>query len=135
MRINNIQIDIYNFLILIFPIILILRSATINLYLLICSLFVIYNFLKKKIEIKSDIFLILLFYIYLVSISFQSNDILVALKSSISQLRFFLFAIFIKIYFDNSNLKNFIKFFTTILLFVSFDTIYQYFTGYDIFGL
>jgi len=135
MRINNIQIDIYNFLILIFPIILILRSATINLYLLICSLFVIYNFFKKKIEIKSDIFLILLFYIYLVSISFQSNDILVALKSSISQLRFFLFAIFIKIYFDNSNLKNFIKFFTTILLFVSFDTIYQYFTGYDIFGL
>lgn len=135
MKINNIQIDIYNFLILIFPIILILRSATINLYLLICSLFVIYNFFKKKIEIKSDIFLILFFYIYLVSISFQSNDILVALKSSISQLRFFLFAIFIKIYFDNSNLKNFIKFFTAILLFVSFDTLFQYFTGHDIFGL
>ena len=128
--------ELYLFL---FPIAILLRSATLNLYITIGSILFIIKILKKKINLNNLdawIILFLIFYLYITSISFFSLDPRSSISSSISQIRFLFFALFIfSIKFDLKNLKNIFYFYSIILIFVSLDVVYQYFFKVDIFGL
>ena len=90
------------------------------------------NFLNKK---YNKIFFIL--YFIMVISSLFSEYPLYSLKTSIFHIRFIFFLnAIIYVYNNDSNLfKNFclVNFFT--LIFVSFDTIFQFYMGYNIFGL
>ena len=126
----------YNYLIIIFPIFFIIGSAAINLILIIISLLTLFEI--KKNYIKSNLTLIIFFgiiYIYWIFIAILADDNVKSLQSSISQIRFFLFAIFISIFFKPEYfLKYLVYFWSFIVLLVCIDTNLQFFTGIDIFG-
>lgn len=128
----------YNYLIIVFPIFLIIGSAAINLILIIISLITLYEVFKKKNYIKSNLILLLLFgilYIYWIFIAILAEDSLKSLQSSISQLRFFLFAVFISIFFKPEVFfKYLIQVWSVVILLVCIDTNIQLITGIDIFG-
>jgi O-antigen ligase len=130
--------NFYNYLIIIFPIFFIIGSAAINLILIIISLITLYEIFKKKNYIKSNLILLLLFgilYIYWILIAILAEDSLKSLQSSISQLRFFLFAVFISIFFKPEIFfKYLIQVWSVVILLVCIDTNIQLFTGIDIFG-
>ena len=130
--------NFYNYLIIIFPIFFIIGSAAINLILIIISLLTLYEVFQKKNYIKSNLIIILLFgilYIYWIFIAILAEDSLKSLQSSISQLRFFLFAVFISIFFKPEIFfKYLIQFWSVIILLVCIDTNIQLITGIDIFG-
>jgi O-antigen ligase len=128
------QFNIYQLLIIIFPLILLSRSFIINSYLTLISIITLYFILKKKIIIPKVFKYFLIFYIYIILISFFSDLRADSFKSSLSQIRFFLFAVFILHFLNYSHLFK-IKFYLLFLLiFVIFDTYFQFFFGHDIFG-
>jgi O-antigen ligase len=120
-----------NFLLFLFPAALLLRSATLNLYIVFLgSIFVYYSF--KKIQsydkkFKNIIYSFFVFYFYIIFISFFSVDQAAAFKSSVSQIRFFLFFLFfiMIIKLDESFFNKLIFFFKLILIIFSSDLIYQ----------
>ena len=128
----------YNYLLIIFPIFFIIGSAAINLILIIISLITLCEIFKKKNYIKSNLIIILLFgilYIYWIFIAILAEDSLKSLQSSISQLRFFLFAVFISIFFKPEIFfKYLIQVWSVVILLVCIDTNIQLFTGIDVFG-
>lgn len=132
------KIFFYNYLIIVFPIFFIIGSAAINLILIIISLIMLYELFKKKNYIKSNLILLLLFgilYIYWIFIAILADESLKSLQSSISQLRFFLFAVFISIFFKPEIFfKYLIQVWSVVILLVCIDTNIQLFTGIDIFG-
>ena len=132
---------ISDYFLLIFPIILLCRSAVLNIYLTIISLSFIYLFFKKKnyyLEFinYSWVRCLFFFYFYIVFVSFLSENPSSSLISSFFQIRFILFSFFI--YFFVSNINRIINliciFYSIILLLVSFDLWLQFLTGKDIFG-
>ena len=134
------KVNLEEFLILIFPIVLLLRSASLNIYLIILSFFLIYKIIKKKIKIESDIKKIalsfLMFYLYIITLAFYSDQNLSSLKSAFSQIRFFLFFLFI--YYANIQEdfeQKWITFFSFILVLFSLDLFYQFYFGHNIFGI
>lgn len=120
-----------NFLLYLFPAVLLLRSATLNLYIVFLgSIFAYYSF--KKIQsydkkFKNIIYSFFVFYFYIIFISFFSVDQAAAFKSSVSQIRFFLLFLFffIIIKLDESSFNKLIFFFKLILIIFSLDLIYQ----------
>ena len=128
--------EIYLFL---FPIAILLRSASLNFYIVLGSILFIIKIFKKKVslnDIDKWVLIFLIFYLYIILISFFSLDVKSSLISSISQIRFLLFALFISSI--NINLKNLQKIYylySIILILVSLDVIYQYIFKIDIFGL
>lgn len=127
-----------NILLYLFPIILLSRSAILNIYIILVGIFFLYFYFYGKFKIginfKSLIFFFFIFYIYIILISFFSENQLSAIKSSISQIRFFLFFLFIYLYysFDSKLLDNLIKFFQVILFLFSIDLIVQSIIGFNI---
>ncbi len=129
---------IYNILIIIFPLTLIIGSAVVNIFLILISILTVYEIYKRS-EILEPIKVIFwtfsLFYIILLISSFYAENFIEAFKASFSQLRFFLFTIFIYYFFKPEKyLKLLVNFWTIILVLVSLDTLLQFFTGIDIFG-
>ena len=129
------------YLIIIYPILLLTGPFFSDLFLVLISvLYILYitknkswaNFFNKK---YNRIFLIL--YIILVLSSLFSDYLLYSLKTSVLYIRYvFFFNAIMLIYEKDKNLfQRFcqINFFT--LMFVSFDTIFQYNFGYNIIGL
>ena len=92
---NNINI---NFLLYLFPVVLLLRSATLNLYIIFLGLIFVYYFFKKiqfyDKKFKNIVYSFFVFYFYIILISFFSVDQVAAFKASISQIRFFFFFLF-----------------------------------------
>ena len=91
---------------LIFPIALILGAPSVNIALVISSIY--YLYIKKKnkekiFEAKWE-YIFLIFWIYLIFISFFSIDFFKAFKASFSQIRFILFSLFIGFYLNFSQL-------------------------------
>ena len=117
----------------------ILGSAALNIYLVITSLFLIYYVYKKKIFLKiiDNLWtkLFILFFIFILVNSFFASDIFGSLKSSGSQIRFFLFSIFLMYNLNRNKLPTLIMILSLINILVCLDTIFQYFNGTDIFGL
>ena len=129
---------IYNILIILFPLILIIGSAAVNFFLILISFFTIYEIYKRSEilnPIKNIFWTFGLFYMFLIISSFYAENFIEAFRASFSQIRFFLFTIFVYYFFKPEKyLKLLIKFWTILIVLVSLDTLLQFFSGIDIFG-
>lgn len=128
LKLNNFLL---NFLVFFFPPVLFLRSAALNLYIVFLGLIFVYYFFTKiqsyDKKFKNIIYSFFIFYSYIICISFFSIDQTAAFKSSISQIRFFLFFLFFStiIKLDENFFNKLIFFYKLFLLFFSFDLIFQ----------
>ena len=129
------------YIIILYPLLLLTGPFVPDLILSLISLFyIIYitgnkdwkDFFKKK---YNKIFFIL--YLIMIISSLLSDYKLYSLKTSILYIRFIFFLnVIICIYKNDKDLfRNFCKINFFTLLFVSFDTIFQFYTGYNIIGL
>ena len=126
------------FVLFFFPVSILLRSAVLNLYLVIASLFFIFWSYKKKyflFSLKNNwVWFYLIIIAYLILISLFSTNISTSLKSALSQLRFIFFVLFLGcISFTEDNIKKFIRYTSILILLICFDTLLQYFNGRDLF--
>lgn len=129
------------YLVIIYPLLLLTGPFFPDLFLILLSVFYIFYITKNKSwtdffnKKYNKIFLIL--YIILILSSLFSDYLLYSLKTSVLYIRYiFFFNAIIFIYEKDKNLfQRFcqINFFT--LIFVSFDTIFQFHFGYNIIGL
>ena len=129
-----------NLIILIFPIALLFRSFALNLYLIVSSLIFIFIFLKNKSVLKDlnlIIYSFLTFYCYIILISIFSANEIQSIRSSTTQIRFFLTALLI-FYLLNRNIgyiEKYIQFTKYVLLLFCFDLIFQFIFDINIFGI
>lgn len=131
--------SINDFFLLAIPFFLITGPFLPDLSLVLIVLFGIIKFNNKIFYIikkNSIIFLILVFSLYNIINSFLSEQIITSLKSSITYLRFPLFAIISSfILSNNKNLySQFLFFIKLLLLFLSCDAIFQFIFHYNFFG-
>lgn len=136
---NLAKLNFYEYLLLLFPIILILRSVVINIFLTLIIFFLIYELFKKKyfyiFKQETWIWFFLLFILYSASRGFLATDATLAVKSSISLIRFLAFSLFIFLCIPNlKNLNIIIKFWTIFLILLCADTLIQYFFLKNIFN-
>jgi O-antigen ligase len=126
-------------IILLFPLILISRSFALNFFLIFISVIILYKIFKyKNFEVLKETWVLsfIVFWIYLIFISFEADDKLAAFRNSFSQIRFFLLLLFIYQFLDlKKNFNYFIFFWSLILIFFCLDMYLQYFTGKDIFNI
>ena len=127
-----------DYLLVFLPIIIILGSPFINFVLTIFSFLFLYVSFKFKFWewLKITwIRLIIIFWLYVVFLSFLSPDFENSFRASFFFIRFLLFALFIQYLAFNylSYLKVF-KIWLFILIFVCFDIWVQYLFGTDLFG-
>ena len=133
---NNSLLDI---IFLILPILLVTGPFLPDLSLVIITLFGLFKFRKKIIPLILEnkfILAILIFSIYNIINSLFSEQFLISFKSSITYLRFPLFAVVSGILLAN-NKKLFYHYYSIIsfiLLFVSIDAIFQFAFGINLFG-
>lgn len=133
-KIINDNLSIHELLIAIFPIVLLLGSFSINLYLLFLSLLTVFYFFKKKIKFPLEILLFIPFLLFIIINSFFSEYFFDSFKSSMSQIRFFLFSIFIINFLKIDTIFRLRYFFYFALSFVVLDVYFQLIFGFDIFG-
>jgi O-antigen ligase len=128
------------FLVFFFPLIIVLRSAAINVTTTIISILILFNIFKKThIEIfknKLVIYIIIfLLYIFINSIiHFTSFDLLL---KSLGNFRFLLLSLAVFFVFEKMSdiqQKFFIYFNIIIILLIAFDILYQFIFYKDIFG-
>ena len=129
-RFNNLKsLNYMEVLVILFPLSYLFRSAILNFFIILFSIIFLAN-LKNHIRfLKNEIWIIfyLTFVIYLVFNSFFAVDFNSSLVSSLSQVRYLLFALFILIAIESINkFETIIFFHSIILLFVSSDTIFQF---------
>jgi len=133
------SLSFYEWILLFFPLCQVIGPFWVNFFLILASLIFIYESIKKNFynEIKLNwIYFYLIFAFYNILNSFFATDILNSLQSSFFQFRYLLFSLFIFLCISNAkNIEFIIKFWLVLVLFVSFDTIYQYFFLQNIFGL
>ena len=128
------------YLIGLLPLALVAGPFIAELFLFLIFLLFIFFFIKEKplYLFQTKIFKIfIIFWVYIVSISFFAVENLISLKSSFFYFRFGLYTLAI-IYFLNTlngNLKIIYKIYKFTLVFVIFDSFIQVFLGKDIFGL
>jgi O-antigen ligase len=128
----------YEWILFLFPFSQVLGSTFVNFFLIFSSFLFIYEVIKKKIFFKINvtwIYFYIIFIFYNLLRSIFSTDSIAAIVNSFSQLRFLFFALFIYLFIKNKeNIKPMIVGWLALILFVCFDTIYQYFFLKDIFG-
>ena len=125
------------YLIILFPIFLVIGPAISDIVVSILSLSYIYICFKKKFYDDFQIWivkLLIIFWFYCIGRSFLSEDPLLSLESSLFFGRFIFFALAIKYYLIKYTNLN--KYFGIIIwatvLFVTFDALYQFLFGYNI---
>jgi O-antigen ligase len=132
------KLSFYEILFLLFPIVLVLRSFVLNSFLILISFILIYEIFKRKsfyIFKENWIFFFLLFIFYSICRGFFSTDSILAVKTSVSLIRFIFFSLFIFLCISSTkNINIIIKFWTFILILICLDTLIQYFFLKDIFG-
>ena len=123
-----------------FPLIIVLRSAAINIVSIVISIIALFFILKKK---ETDFFknklvnyLVLFFAFIFVNslIHYQSFDLLI---KSLGNFRYLLLSAGVFLFMDKASDKEkflFIYFNLALIAFISLDIIYQYFFYKDIFG-
>jgi O-antigen ligase len=127
----------YEFYLIFFPIVILLRSSVLNIYILLGAILFFFNFKKNKNNLPLSIILLYITFIfYLIFISFFSDNINHALRSSISQFRFLFFAFFIASFnIRIEKIEKIILVLSMIITLVSIDTMYQYFFSKDLLGI
>ena len=132
--------QILKILIYFLPVSLIVGNAVLNInsFLIIINLILIFLFEKKLFtEYKNIVFIfIAVFFLILINVLFSSYSI-ISLISSMGILRYFfvMLAVLYCLEKDKDFFIKFTKYLFFILLFVSLDTLLQYFIGKDIFGI
>ena len=127
-------------LILLIPTSLISGPFLPDVFAVILSLGFIYKAFSlnlKKYLLNKYSFFFLLFWFYVSLRSFWADDLYFSLKASLPYIRFFIFSLMILYFFEEYKEKFiFLLLFSIFLpiIFVFFDTAYQYFFGQDIFG-
>ena len=117
------------------------RSFLTNSFIICASFFFLFFYVKKKFHFDKSLNLIIfsfsLFYCYIISISFFSTDINAALKSSISQIRFFLFFLFLMYLpsFDEKKFHGSLNYFKILSIIFCTDLIFQFIFGKNFFGI
>jgi len=132
----NLRHSFFCFLVILFPLVLILKNFAINFYLFIFLFFFISEKFRKLI-FRKEFILILIFYVFCILSSSLSNTPQNSLESSIPYIRFFIFAVGLSfIFLENKkyfNLFIYSIFFILSLIFI--DSQIQYFRGFNILGL
>lgn len=127
-------------IIFLFPLILILRSATINIILVFVSIFFLVFYTKKiNIDFLKNRFLIFLvaFFFYLFFNAIIHNQDFILIIKSFGNYRYLILSIivyFILCNISDKSKKFFIYFNCFLIIFVGFDIFYQFFFQKDIFG-
>ena len=139
---SNIDIFLINLLylfVILFPIFLLTGPFLPDLIIVICTLSFLYFSYKYKLfyYFNDNLFKIIFsFWIYIVAVSFFSENLIFSLKSSFFYLRFIIFSLFI--YFLIKNYSHFLKYFfyslTLCLIIVLVDSYFQFFFGTSISG-
>ena len=124
---------------LIIPILLVTGPFLPDLALVTLTIVGLYKYKKKVFDQILEhklILIILIFSIYNIFNSFLSEEFLVSFKSSITYLRFPLFAIIAGILLANNKkiFQNFNLIITFLLFFLSIDAIFQFIFGVNLFG-
>ena len=133
-------IKIQSFFIYLLPICLVTGPFLPDLIVTLSSIFFFFYLIKKKFfEYYKNIYfkIFIIFWIYITLNSFFASNPMISLKSSFFYVRFGIFSILI--YYLLSTNKNFVKYFS-LSLFITFfivllDSYFQYFLGYNIFGM
>jgi hypothetical protein len=139
-KLNNLtKLAIYEKLFLLFPVVLILRPAIINIFLILVIFIMIYEMFKKNylniIKKEKWIWFFLFFIFYSIFRGFFAKDFVLAVTSSTSNFRFLFFSLFIFLCIKNlKNLNCIINFWVAILIFLCIDTLFQYFFFVDLFN-
>ena len=128
----------FDLLIYFFPILAIFGAPAVNILIVLICFFYLkkikptsFNFNKKKFYIL----LLYAFWLYIFVLSFFSKYVEVAFYSSFVYIRFLIFTLAISwIIINKINYQRLINYFLAAILFVDFDILFQYLTGYDIFG-
>ena len=128
----------YEWILFIFPLTLLLGSFYVNVLLILVSFLFIYQIFKKKLLFKINLTWVY-FYFFFISYNivrgFFSSDHFAAIQNSFSQFRFLFLALFIYLFIDNKeSIKTMLIGWLILILFVCFDSIYQFFFLKDIFG-
>lgn len=134
---NKIQLrGIKNILIFFFVFSLIFSRFLADLIVVISAISFIYFKIKKDIKIKPIfLYVFLFFYIYLIINSFFSEIPSESFKTSLPYIRFALCIFFFLIYFsDKNSLKTLLFTFILFYLLLFFDSIFQNFFKFNIFG-
>ena len=133
------RLTFYEQLLLLFPIVLILRSTVINIFFILIIFIFIYELFKKNylsiLKYETWVYFFLLFIFYSICRGFFATDKMLAITSAISLVKFLTFSLFIFLcIFNIKNLNFIIKFWTAILVILCIDTLIQFFFGRDILG-
>ncbi len=135
---NSIKLEqIEKYLIIFLPISIVIGNLIVNLSIFSIITISLYQIIKKKINFTNQFknLLILFFCLIILNLIF-SVDKTLSTKGTIGLLKNTLF--FISLYFlflkNEKNFHYFIKSSLFLILFVSFDTLIQFFFGKDIFG-
>lgn len=127
------------YIFLIFPFFLIFQGLTVFIIGLISLITIIKVILTKKYSVfyNKIIIFLLLFSIYIIISSLNSNQIILSLESSLFYFRFAIFAIFISLILESKKkyLSLFLYSLIILTLLISIDGIFQYFTNYNLIGL
>ena len=116
---------------------LIVGTAITNIIVVsICFCYLYFRYKEKNFrELNlSWVKFYLIFWIYLIIISFFSSDFENSLRNSLSQIRFLILVLFIYSFFSPEKLKFLIYFIAGTIFLVGLDNNLQFFTGIDLFG-
>ena len=122
---------------ILFPIAILFRSAALNIYIVLGAIFFILNIVKnKKIFLLLPIKILSVFIVYLILISFDAENFTQALQSSVSQIRFLFFTLFVALLnIRKEKLPLMIFLISILIFFISIDTLYQYYFTTNFFGI
>jgi O-antigen ligase len=127
-----------DYLLIFLPAVIILGSPTINFFLITSSILFLYISIKYSFWIWLKIMwvrLFLVFWLYLVLLSFFAIDFENSFRASFFLIRFLLFALCIKYFaFNHFTYKKIFNVWFFIIIFVCLDIWMQYFFGKDLFG-
>lgn len=132
--------NILIFLIAILPISLLLGSAIINILIITIDLLFLYIFFKKKefnLENKISFYILLIFWLSLLVNLIYSSDFVNSFSRCVGFIRFAILALAIQFFIENSSSKKMNKVFLTwsiIFFIVSFDLIFEFILGFNLFG-
>ena len=134
---KNISIEKINFyFVALIPLFILTGSLLTNIFIiLICLIFIYEQIKKKNFQIFNDsnfkFLLVIYFYFIINSIFIAKNDI--SLYKALAYLRFIFFAYALNYYFNIYKLRI-IKVWAIIFFITTFDIIFEYFFGTNIFG-
>ena len=133
---NHIFSKFNYFLILFLPISLLAGSLVSNItIILICLIFIIDLIQRKNFFLVKDknFYFLIIIYIYLILNSVLISQNIDSITRAVGFIRFIFLAYAIFFYLKFYN-YNFLKYWTIIFIFVSFDILYEHFFGFNIFG-